>query len=102
MQVVLDYYENELGVRNTSLKWGLPSKNYIEKWQEQLKLSGDIPFDACKKIKVLGQPKREIAEKLPHKTEREKLLEKENVILRAKLDLYSELEKQFGIGLKKK
>jgi transposase-like protein len=37
LAVIKDYYESTLGVRAIATKYHLPSKNYVNKWEAQLK-----------------------------------------------------------------
>ena len=37
LSVIEDYYCNPFGVRAVALKYNLPSKNYINNWEEYLK-----------------------------------------------------------------
>lgn len=46
--VVQDYYESDMSVRTIARKYGLPSKNYINNWENQLKRKGLLAEDTEK------------------------------------------------------
>ena len=91
LHVVKDYYNSPLGVRAIASKYGLPSKNYINRWEEQLKRKGLLPPDATKPNKTTGGPKRAILDN-KGKTPREIQYEKEIQLLKAKVAYYEKLE----------
>ena len=92
LQVIQDYYESTVGVRTIAQKYSLPSKNYVNNWEKELKQKGLLPPDATKPTKAVARTKESIVRK-DHRTEREKMYEKENQELRAKVDYYESLEK---------
>lgn len=89
--VVEDYYNSTLGVRAIALKYGLPSKNYINDWEAQLKKKGLLPEDATKPNKAAGRSPEKIA-RSDDKTEREKQYEAEIEILKARVKYMESLE----------
>ena len=92
-EVIRDYYTSELGVRQTSIKWGLPSKNYVGNWERYLKKKNLLPCDCVKKpnLKTAVRINKKIAD-AAELAELEKL-RKENQVLRCRLDYLKELEK---------
>lgn len=48
LEVVKAYLESPHGIRVVARSYGLPSKNYIPEWMEQLKKKGLLPID-CEK-----------------------------------------------------
>ena len=91
LEVIKDYYSSTLGVRAIASKYGLPSKNYISQWEEQLKKRGLLPKDATKPNKSVARSKESIVRE-DTKTPRERQYEAENEILRAKVAYYENLE----------
>jgi len=57
LSVIRDYYQSPLGVRAIAAKYNLPSKNYVNKWEAQLKKKGLLPQDATKPVKSVGRSK---------------------------------------------
>ncbi|NLJ75951.1 MAG: transposase [Peptococcaceae bacterium] len=55
LHVVKDYYSSPLGVRAIACKYGLPSKNYTNRWETALKKKGLLPPTATKPIKTAGR-----------------------------------------------
>jgi transposase len=98
LEVIMDYLNNNLGVRETAKKYGLPSKNYITEWKKQLLKKGLITEEAAKRLPPKNHPLKEI----PKKTAYEKQLEKENYRLRAELAFYQELKRLVDEDNKKK
>lgn len=90
-QVVEDYYQSPLGIRMIAQKYGLPSKNYVTKWEGYLKKKGLLPPDATKPNKTTGRTKDHIAFD-PNLTEREKQYELELEQLKAKIAYFENLE----------
>jgi len=76
LKVLKDYYESPLGVRAIALKYNLPSKNYINNWEQQLIDKGLLPKGSTKPNKTVGRSKEAIAKK-DNRTERETYFEKE-------------------------
>jgi transposase-like protein len=91
LAVIKDYYNSTLGVRAMALKYNLPSKNYINNWEKQLKKKGYLPSDATKPNKSVGRSKESIARE-DTRTPREMQYEAENQILKAKVAYYESLE----------
>ena len=89
--VINDYYNSTLGVRSIALKHNLPSKNYINNWEKQLKKKGLLPPDATKPNKSVGRSKESILRE-DTRTPREKQYEEEIQILRAKIAYFESLE----------
>jgi transposase-like protein len=90
LSVVKDYYTNQLGIRTTAQKFGLPSKNYIENWEKYLKKKGLLPQDAVKPTKAAGRsPEKVIRD--DNRTEREKQYEAEIETLKARVAYYEGL-----------
>jgi transposase-like protein len=91
LEVVKDYYRNQLGVRTTALKYGLPSKNYITNWEKYLKKKGLLPEDAVKPVKAVGRSPEQVA-RADDRTEREKHYAAEIERLKARIAYYEGLE----------
>jgi transposase-like protein len=89
--VIQDYYRNQLGVRSTATKYGLPSKNYITKWEQYLKKKGLLPQDASKPIKAAGRAPEKVV-RADDRTEREKQYEAEIETLKARVAYYEGLD----------
>ena len=100
LQVVNDYYSSPLGVRAIASKYGLPSKNYINNWEEQLKKKGLLPEDSTKPNKTVARTKESVLRE-DTRTPREKQYEKEIEVLSAKVAYFESLE-QLQPYLKKK
>ena len=82
LQVVNDYYSSPLGVRAIASKYGLPSKNYINNWEEQLKKKGLLPEDSTKPNKTVARTKESVLRE-DTRTHREKQYEKGIEVLSA-------------------
>lgn len=91
LSVIEDYYSSSLGVRAIASKYGLPSKNYINKWEDYLKKKGLIPTDATKPNKTAGRSSEPITRK-DDRTERERQYELEIEALKARVAYYESLE----------
>ena len=51
LQVIMEYLNGTMGCRTLAKKYNLPSKNYIEKWQNQLIKKGLLKKDEFKNLK---------------------------------------------------
>lgn len=91
LAVVKDYYQSTLGVRAIANKYNLPSKNYINRWEQQLKKKGLLPSDATKPNKTAGRSKESVI-RADTRTPREKQYEKEIRHLKAKVAYLESLE----------
>lgn len=91
LSVINDYYTSPLGVRAIASKYGLPSKNYISKWEQYLKKKGLLPADATKPIKATGRSSESIV-RFDNRTERERQYETEIDALKARVAYYESLE----------
>ena len=91
LSVIKDYYSSPLGVRAIALKYDLPSKNYISKWEEYLKKKGLLSPDDTKPNKTVGRSPEPIARK-DERTERERQYELEIETLKARISYYESLE----------
>lgn len=91
LEVIRDYYSNQLGLRMTAIKYGLPSKNYITNWEQYLKKKGMLPADATKPVKAAGRAPEQIA-RADDRTEREKQYEAEIAQLKARVAYYEGLD----------
>ena len=91
LHVVKEYYSSPLGVRAIANKYGLPSKNYINRWEEVLKRKGILPADATKLDKKVGRSKESITRE-DTRTIREKEYEAEIQKLKARIDYLEKLE----------
>jgi len=91
LMVVKDYYNSALGVRAIALRYNLPSKNYINRWEEELKKKGLLAKEATKPNKTNARTKESILRK-DNKTVREKEYEKEIERLKAKIAYLESLE----------
>ena len=101
LEVVKDYYNSDVGVRIIAKKYGLPSKNYINNWEAQLKKKGLLPKDAAKPKKTAGPSKNSLSLK-DTKTPNERQLELENMRLRAKIEYFESLDYMKPFITKKK
>lgn len=91
LAVIQDYYTSNLGVRAIAAKYNLPSKNYINNWEEQLKKKGLLPPDATKPNKGVARTKESIL-RADKRTPREKQYEEEIDALKAKVAYYEGLD----------
>lgn len=91
LSVVLDYYNSSLGVRAIALKYNLPSKNYINKWEAALKKKGFLPEDATKPNKAVGRSPEQLTRN-DDRTQLEKQYESEIVSLKARVAYFESLE----------
>lgn len=91
LEVIKDYYKNQLGMRTTAAKYGLPSKNYISNWERYLKKKGLLPQDAAKPIKAVGRAPEKIV-RADNRTEREKQYEADIEALKARVAYYEGLD----------
>lgn len=89
--IIDDYYSSPLGVRAIAQKYGLPSKNYINKWEQYLKKNGILPSNATKPNKAAGRSKETVAYR-DDRTEREKQYEAEILALKARVEYFESLE----------
>ena len=98
LMVIKEYLDGDLGVRLLSKKYNLPSKNYITNWHKYLidkkLIDPNLKFKPKK-----GSIKKNIN---TSKTSYEKLLEQENLRLRAELAFLSEYKRLTDIEGKKK
>ena len=100
LEVINDYYSSPLGVRAIAIKYNLPSKNYINKWEEQLIKKGLLPPNSTKPNKTVARCSEKITYK-DTRSKREKQYEAEIRLLNAKID-YLESLKELKPFLKKK
>ncbi|SHF22345.1 transposase [Alkalibacter saccharofermentans] len=101
LSVIKDYYDSTLGVRVIAAKYNLPSKNYINRWEVQLKKKGLLPPDATKPNKSAGRTKESIL-RADTRTLKEKQLEEQVQVLQAKIDYYESLNSMKPFIAKKK
>lgn len=105
LEVVKTYLESPHGIRVVARSYGLPSKNYIPAWMEQLKKKGLLPVDCEKKSKSSSTKRSERFEDAyepKKKTEREKHLEKEVIRLQAENAYLKKLKEIEGRNAQKK
>ena len=91
LSVINDYYNSSLGVRAIATKYNLPSKNYINNWEQYLKKKRLLPCDATKPLKAVGRSKEPVA-RLDNRTELERQYEAEIEVLKARVAYYESLE----------
>ena len=91
LSVIKDYYSSSLGVRAIASKYGLPSKNYITKWENYLKKKGLLSPGATKPNKTASRSPEPITRK-DERTERERQYEQEIEALKARVAYYESLE----------
>lgn len=91
LSVVQDYYNSTLGVRAIALKYNLPSKNYINKWEDYLKKIGLLSSDATKPNKSAGRTKEPVMRE-DTRTPREKQYEEEIQALKARIAYFEGLD----------
>jgi transposase len=91
LSVIKDYYSSALGIRAIALKYGLPSKNYINKWEKELVAKGLLPEGSTKPNKSVARCSETIMRK-DTRTEREKQLEEEIRKLKTKVAYYEGLK----------
>lgn len=105
LQVVKAYFEGPDGMRLVARSFGLPTKNYIDNWIKELKKKGLIPENMAKEISKTSLKSK--IEKDNHcktidTSARERMLEKENLRLRAENDLLKKLaELEGGLRIKR-
>lgn len=90
LSVVKDYYNSNLGVRSIALKYNLPSKNYINNWEQQLIKKQLLPPNSTKPNKTTS-PCKESFKPKDTRTPREKHYEEQIRILEAKIAYYENL-----------
>ena len=91
LSVINDYYNSSLGIRAIALKYDLPSKNYINNWEEQLRRKGLLPPDSTKPNKSVTRSKESILRE-DTRTPREKQYEEEIQTLKARIAYFETLE----------
>lgn len=91
LTVINDYYNCSLGVRAITAKYNLPSKNYINNWEQQLIKKGLLPSDSTKPVKSVARSKEPILRK-DDRTPLVKHYEEEIEILKARIDYLESLE----------
>jgi transposase-like protein len=91
LDVLEEYYASTLGVRSIALKFNLPSKNYINKWEKELIAKGLLPEGATKPNKAAGRSKERVTRE-DTRTEREVHYEDEIARLKARIDYLESLE----------
>jgi transposase-like protein len=91
LAVIDDYYTSTLGVRAIAAKYNLPSKNYIENWEAQLKKKGLLPDSATKPTKSAGRSKESVIRE-DTRTPREKQYEEEIQALKARIAYFESLD----------
>jgi transposase len=99
LEVVRAYLNGPHGVRVVASTYGLPSKNYIERWTAELRQKGLLnPGEVKKESKTGSTVRKEGYEGFSSgkKTEREKFLEKENLRLRAENAFLKKLKELEG------
>lgn len=104
LEVVRAYLDGVHGVRMVATTYGLPSKNYIERWMADLIERGLLDKAEIKKKAKSGQGKREAgynAYRAGKKSEREKQLEKENLRLQAEVAFLKKLRELRGVDSSK-
>jgi len=106
LEVVRAYLDGSHGMRVTARSYGLPSKNYIERWILELKEKGLIDADAKKQDAKSSMKSRAKKTDSPYeahqKTAREIHLEKEVQRLQAEVDFLKKLKELEGKGSHKK
>lgn len=99
LEVVREYLNTQQGCRTIAKKYNLPSKNYIFDWEKYLIKKGLLSEEETHKVhKETYSLKKMESGKTPY----EKLLEKENLKLRAELAYYQELKRLVDEDNKKK
>jgi transposase-like protein len=91
LKVIQDYYNSPLGVRSIALKYNLPSKNYINNWEEYLIKKGILPPGSTKPNKTVGRTSEKIVRQ-DDRTEREKRYEDEIRELKARVEFLESLD----------
>ena len=83
-------------MRAIATKYGLPSKNYVNKWETELKKKGMLPPDATKPVKTAGRAPEAVLRN-DDRTERERQYELEIEAMKAQIQYYESLDyiKQF-------
>ena len=74
LEVVKTYLEGPHGVRVVARSFGLPSKNYIHRWMDELKRKGLLPPETHK-----SNPKKEKAD--PYQAKQKSAREKHLITL---------------------
>lgn len=97
LQVIKEYLTSSLGCRAIAKKYNLPSKNYIHNWEQQLIKKGLLTIEECSKF----NKKSHTVNSYEKKSAYEKELERENLMLRARLAYLQELERLINEDKKK-
>lgn len=91
LTVINDYYNSPLGVRAIAMKYNLPSKNYVNNWEQQLIKKGLLPPDSTKPEKAVGRSKEAVT-RSDDRTPLEKQYEDEIEALKARVEYLESLE----------
>lgn len=91
LAVIKDYYNSSLGIRAITMKYNLPSKNYINNWEQQLIKKGLLPQGSTKPVKSVARSAEAIVRK-DDRTPLVKHYEEEIEILKARIEYLESLE----------
>lgn len=103
LSVIQEYLKSPHGIRVVARSFGLPSKNYITRWIEELSNAGLVSEDeliAVGKKSSVGKASKKHPYQVHTPTPREKMLEQENLRLRAEIDFLKKLQEIEGRDLK--
>ena len=95
LSVIKEYLNSPHGIRVLARSFGLPSKNYITRWIEELIGVGLITEDeliAAGKKSSAGKAVKKHPYAVHNPSPREKMLEQENLRLRAENDFLKKLQ----------
>lgn len=99
LSVIREYLNGPHGIRVVSRSFGLPSKNYITRWIQELSNAGLITEDeliAAGKKSSAGRASKKHPYQVHIPSPREKMLEQENLRLRAEIDFLKKLQEIEG------
>lgn len=105
LYVVRTYLQSPFGIRVVARSLGLPSKNYITKWAEQLTNEGLLTNDeiaAAKRKTSCRYEQRLTIEEIHKMSPSEKQLAEENLKLKAEVDFLKTLVALDDLESKKK
>ena len=99
LSVIQEYLRSPHGIRVVSRSYGLPSKNYITRWVQEMITVGLITKDelvAAGKKSSAGKASKKHPYQVHTPSPREKMLEQENLRLRAEIDFLKKLQEIEG------
>jgi transposase len=105
LSVIREYLSSPHGIRIVSRSFGLPSKNYITRWIQELSDAGLVTEDeliAAGKKSSAGRTSKKHPYQVHTPSPKERMLEEENLRLRAENDFLKKLQEIEGRDAKVK